>query len=264
MATARNSPRVIIRRSPPGLTGMTTTLRDHACEAWDRSGLGGVDDLLVALVHCFDDSVVVTLVDGLVDLLVRLGDRVVDAVEVQVVDDGHDGRRARGKPLRRVDPDLLLLVPFRQLPDTGSDAGADEAGEQQGRCEQADHEPADCTGCGSSADQTPAVLLDLDLACGVAVHDHGSHHGRVTKALDRLEVRRRRRGVIAVGGDQETYISFGHASALRRRWGCHPSPLPTLPSAGRPRKGSRAFGPSGSLVKGLVEPCPVLLHLLLQ
>ena len=57
-----------------------------------RSGFGCVDDLLVALVDRLDDGVVVALVDGLADLLVRLGDCVVDAVEVQVVDDGHDGR----------------------------------------------------------------------------------------------------------------------------------------------------------------------------
>ena len=44
------------------------------------------------LVDCLDDGVVVALVDGLADLLVCLGDRVVDVVEVQVVDDGMAGQ----------------------------------------------------------------------------------------------------------------------------------------------------------------------------
>src|SRR5450631_3721041 len=98
------------------VTSMTTTVCGHACEVLGRSGFGGVDDLLVALVDCLDHGVVVALVDGLADLLVCLGDRVVDAVQVQVVDDGDDGGRARGQPLCRVDPDLLLLVPLRQGP----------------------------------------------------------------------------------------------------------------------------------------------------
>jgi hypothetical protein len=56
------------------------------------SGLRGFDYLLIAFVHGLDDGVVVTLVDRLAHLLVRLLDGLVDAVQVQVVDYGGDCR----------------------------------------------------------------------------------------------------------------------------------------------------------------------------
>ena len=56
------------------------------------SGLRGFDDLLVALVHGLNYGVVVSLVDRLANLLCRLIDCLVDAVQVEVVDDRDDCR----------------------------------------------------------------------------------------------------------------------------------------------------------------------------
>src|SRR5207342_819041 len=88
-----------------------------------RSGLRGVDDLLVALVDGLDDGVVVALVDGLADLLGRLADGLVDTVEVEVVDDCGDRRGTGRQPLLRVHTDGLLLVTLGDGPGTGTDPG---------------------------------------------------------------------------------------------------------------------------------------------